>query len=145
MRSACRVLLASLLLVECLGFHALLTVDASLTLIRSGRYSSDRPAHGSRWGPVICSEVVSPFEASGQPDILQGPLPLTLENVEAVLDEMRPYLIDDGGNVAVRDIDGGTVVLELQGACGTCPSSSMTMKMGLEKGLLEKIPEIIAV
>ena len=58
---------------------------------------------------------------------------------------MRPYLLADSGNVAVREIDGATVILELQGACGTCPSSSMTMKMGLERGLLEKIPEIIAV
>ena len=74
-----------------------------------------------------------------------GPLPLTLENVELVLDDMRPYLIADGGNVAVRDIDGATVILELEGACGTCPSSSMTMKMGLEKGLLDRIPEIVSV
>ena len=92
------------------------------------------------------AEILSPFEdqtaASKQN---QGPLPLTLENVEMVLDGMRPYLLADGGNVAVRDIDGATVVLELQGACGSCPSSEMTMKMGLEKGLLEKIPEIIAV
>ena len=90
--------------------------------------------------------VVSPFEAeSGSSRKLEGPLPLTLENVELVLDEMRPYLLADGGNVAVRDIDGATVVLELQGACGSCPSSEMTMKMGLEKGLLEKIPEIVSV
>ena len=54
-------------------------------------------------------------------------------HVELVLDEMRPYLIADGGNVALRDIDAGVVVLELQGACGSCPSSSMTMKMGLER------------
>jgi len=68
-----------------------------------------------------------------------------MENVELVLDEMRPYLIVDGGNVAVRSIDGGVVQLELQGACGTCPSSTMTMKMGLERGLREKIPEIVDV
>ena len=47
--------------------------------------------------------------------------------------------------MAVRDIDGATVILELQGACGTCPSSSMTMKLGLERGLLERIPEIVSV
>jgi lysyl-tRNA synthetase class 2 len=76
---------------------------------------------------------------------LMGTLPLTPENVEAVLEEMRPYLMADGGNVALREIDGGTVVLELQGACGTCPSSSMTLTMGLEKGLRDKIPEIISV
>lgn len=71
-----------------------------------------------------------------------GPFPLTLENVEMVLDEMRPYLISDGGNVAVREIDGPVVRLELQGACGSCPSSTMTMKMGLERRLKEAIPEI---
>jgi Fe-S cluster biogenesis protein NfuA len=72
-------------------------------------------------------------------------LALTLENVEMVLDEMRPYLMADGGNVTVSDIDGATVRLQLEGACGSCPSSTMTMKMGLERRLLEKIPEIEAV
>ena len=90
---------------------------------------------------VPLAEILSPFEdQTAAPKQNQGPLPLTLENVEMVLDGMRPYLLADGGNVAVRDIDGATVVLELQGACGSCPSSEMTMKMGLEKGLLEKIP-----
>ena len=46
------------------------------------------------------------------------------------------------GNVALAAIDGPVVKLELQGACGTCPSSSMTMKMGLERKLKERIPEI---
>jgi len=69
-------------------------------------------------------------------------LPLTLENVEKILDEMRPYLMSDGGNVRVSEIDGAVVKLELEGACGTCPSSSMTMKMGLERRLKEAIPEI---
>jgi lysyl-tRNA synthetase class 2 len=55
---------------------------------------------------------------------------------------MRSYLIQDGGNVVIKDIDGPVVYLELQGACGTCPSSTMTMKMGLERGLKERIPEI---
>jgi len=69
-------------------------------------------------------------------------LELTWDNVETVLDEMRPFLIQDGGNVAIADIDGPLVRLELQGACGTCPSSTMTMKMGLERRLKERIPEI---
>jgi lysyl-tRNA synthetase class 2 len=72
-------------------------------------------------------------------------LELTLENVELVLDTMRPSLMADGGNVAVADIDGGVVKLELQGACGSCASSAMTMQMGLEKGLRDRIPEIIDV
>jgi lysyl-tRNA synthetase class 2 len=68
-----------------------------------------------------------------------------MENVEKTLDEMRPYLMSDGGNVRVVDIDGGIVRLKLEGACGTCPSSTMTMKMGLERRLRERIPEIVDV
>ena len=69
-------------------------------------------------------------------------LALTSENVENVLDELRPYLISDGGNVELVEIDGPIVKLRLQGACGSCPSSTMTLKMGIERRLREKIPEI---
>lgn len=62
-----------------------------------------------------------------------------------VLDEMRPYLMSDGGNVSIAEIDGATVRLQLEGACGSCPSSTMTMKMGLERRLRERIPEIVEV
>ncbi|XP_071716392.1 nifU-like protein 2, chloroplastic [Rutidosis leptorrhynchoides] len=72
-------------------------------------------------------------------------LPLTAENIESVLDEIRPYLIADGGNVALHEIDGNVVRLKLQGACGSCPSSVTTMKLGIERRLMEKIPEIVAV
>jgi len=102
-------------------------------------------------------EIVSPFASRLEDDDDDGdddettplppkhsgePLELTLDNVEMILDEMRPYLISDGGNVAVTEIDGPVVRLELQGACGSCPSSTMTMKMGLERRLKEAIPEI---
>eukprot|EP00566_Odontella_aurita_P022055 CAMPEP_0113543796 /NCGR_PEP_ID=MMETSP0015_2-20120614/10355_1 /TAXON_ID=2838 /ORGANISM="Odontella" /LENGTH=228 /DNA_ID=CAMNT_0000443991 /DNA_START=130 /DNA_END=813 /DNA_ORIENTATION=- /assembly_acc=CAM_ASM_000160 len=96
--------------------------------------------------------IVSPFEGDGESTATYTPteateisdelLELTWENVDKVLEEMRPYLIQDGGNVAISEIDGPVVRLELQGACGTCPSSTQTMKMGLERRLREKIPEI---
>ncbi|MDJ0795403.1 MAG: NifU family protein [Calothrix sp. MO_167.B12] len=70
---------------------------------------------------------------------------LTKENVETVLDEMRPYLMSDGGNVELVDLDGATVKLRLQGACGSCPSSAMTLRMGIERRLREMIPEIAEV
>ena len=54
---------------------------------------------------------------------------LTRDNVEDVLNELRPYLMADGGNVELVDIDGPIVKLRLQGACGSCPSSAMTLKM----------------
>ncbi|WP_267384390.1 NifU family protein [Cyanobacterium sp. uoEpiScrs1] len=70
---------------------------------------------------------------------------LTRDNVEQVLDEMRPYLMADGGNVELVGIDGPIVKLRLQGACGSCPSSTMTLRMGLERRLREMIPEIAEV
>ena len=47
-------------------------------------------------------------------------LSLTNENVEKVLDELRPFLISDGGNVEIAEIDGPIVKVRLQGACGSC-------------------------
>jgi Fe-S cluster biogenesis protein NfuA len=70
---------------------------------------------------------------------------LTPENVETVLDELRPYLMADGGNVELVELDGPIVKLRLQGACGSCPSSTMTLRMGIERRLREFIPEIAEV
>ncbi|NEO98367.1 MAG: NifU family protein [Symploca sp. SIO2E9] len=70
---------------------------------------------------------------------------LTTENVENLLDEMRPYLMADGGNVELVGLDGAVVKLRLQGACGSCPSSAMTLRMGIERRLRESIPEIVEV
>jgi len=72
-------------------------------------------------------------------------LALTTDNVEQVLNDLRPYLMADGGNVELVEIDGPTVKLRLQGACGTCPSSAMTLRMGIERRLREFIPEITEV
>ncbi len=69
-------------------------------------------------------------------------LDLTIENVETVLDELRPFLMADGGNVEIVEIDGPVVKVRLQGACGSCPSSTMTLKMGIERKLRETIPEV---
>ncbi|MCL4157329.1 UNVERIFIED_CONTAM: hypothetical protein GTU68_017696 [Idotea baltica] len=65
------------------------------------------------------------------------------ERVETALDGVRPYLEADGGNVNVVEITTeGTVVLELMGACGSCPMSTMTFKAGLEEAILKAVPEI---
>jgi Fe-S cluster biogenesis protein NfuA len=74
---------------------------------------------------------------------------MTVESVDAALDDVRPYLMADGGNVEVVSVEGGVVALELQGACGTCPSSSATMKMGIERALRaafgEQLKEVLSV
>ena len=87
-------------------------------------------------------QIVSPFENNDNNSSDDEILELTWDNVDIVLEEMRPYLIQDGGNVKIDDIDGPVVKLQLEGACGTCPSSTQTMKMGLERRLRERIPEI---
>ena len=69
-----------------------------------------------------------------------------LDRVEAALEKIRPFLIADGGNVKVSEITDDLVVrLELEGACGTCPMSPMTMKAGIEEVLMRDIPEITGV
>ena len=66
-----------------------------------------------------------------------------LEKVKAVIDEIRPYLQADGGDVELVEVtQEGTVRVKLLGACGTCPMSTMTLKMGIEKRLKERIPEV---
>ena len=57
------------------------------------------------------------------------------DEVEAVLESIRPMLINDGGNVELVDIDDGVVKVRLVGACTSCSSSTMTLKMGIEKAL----------
>ncbi|HET8860130.1 NifU family protein [Marivirga sp.] len=68
-----------------------------------------------------------------------------LERVEKALDSIRPYLEADGGNVRVLDINNGLLRLELLGACGNCPMSTMTLKAGVEEAVKKAVPEITAV
>ena len=64
------------------------------------------------------------------------------ERVEEVLKKIRPNLQADGGDVELIDVVDGIVKVRLTGACGTCPMSTMTLKMGVERILKEQIPEI---
>lgn len=69
-----------------------------------------------------------------------------LDQVEAALDSIRPYLLTDGGNVSVEEITPDKVVkLKLLGACGSCPMSVMTLKAGIEEAIKKAVPEIIGV
>lgn len=65
------------------------------------------------------------------------------EEVKNVIDEIRPMLKADGGDVELVEVTAdGLVKLKLLGACGHCPMSIMTLKMGIEKRLKEKVPEV---
>ncbi len=66
-----------------------------------------------------------------------------MEKVDRALNEVRPYLETDGGNVRVLEVnDDRVVTLELLGACGSCPMSVMTMKAGIEETIKRQVPEI---
>lgn len=63
--------------------------------------------------------------------------------VEASLDNIRPYLEADGGNVKVLEITANNILrLEFMGNCGNCPMSTMTFKAGIEEAILRNVPEI---
>lgn len=68
------------------------------------------------------------------------------ERVDKALDSIRPYLKTDGGNVKILEIsDDLEVKLELLGACGSCPMSTMTLKAGVEEAIRKAVPEVISV
>ncbi|CAD2073285.1 NifU family protein [Phocicoccus pinnipedialis] len=67
------------------------------------------------------------------------------EQVDAVLDKLRPFLLRDGGDVELVAVDDGIVMLRLLGACGTCPSSTITLKAGIERALLEEVPGFVEI
>ena len=65
------------------------------------------------------------------------------EKIKAVIDnEIRPAVAMDGGDIIFKSFEDGIVTLQLQGACSNCPSSTMTLKMGIEGRLKEEFPEV---
>lgn len=98
------------------------------------------------------TSIVSPFENT---DVVTTEtaerLELTTENVDMVLNEVRPYLISDGGNISILSVDPieKKIKVQLEGACGSCSSAATTMQMGVEKALRAKfgdnLGEVIAV
>lgn len=69
-----------------------------------------------------------------------------LERIELALDSIRPYLRTDGGDVKLLEVTEDMVAkIELLGACGACPMSTMTFKAGVEEAIKREVPEITAV
>ena len=65
-----------------------------------------------------------------------------VQQILQVLDQVRPYLNQDGGDVEFLSFEDGIVNVKLHGACGTCPSSLMTLRMGIENALREVVPAV---
>ncbi len=131
-----------------------LAISGLVLFVAAGTAQLGRQRHGPLpCHPLflsLCQSNRSPMstDATGTitpPQDQADPRALTVENVERVLDELRPYLMADGGNVEIVELDGPVVKVRLQGACGSCPSSTMTLKMGIERKLRESIPEVTEV
>ena len=67
------------------------------------------------------------------------------DRVQTVLDKVRPKLQADGGDVELVSVENNIVKVKLTGACAGCPFSEMTLKAGIERVIIEEIPEIIEV
>lgn len=68
-----------------------------------------------------------------------------IEHIQRVLEELRPAILQDGGDIHFVRFENGTVFVQLHGACVSCPISFITLKMGLEAQLKEKVPGVESV
>ena len=64
------------------------------------------------------------------------------EKVEAIINEIRPMLQADGGDIELVDVEDGVVKVRMHGACAGCPGAHMTLKMAVERRLKQQIPEV---
>lgn len=74
-----------------------------------------------------------------------GPVEIDLAKLEETLEYIRPAIQMDGGDLILLGTEGGTVNLQMVGACGGCPMSTMTLKAGIERILRDRVPGVIEV
>ncbi len=105
----------------------------------------------SPWPLLVPSvkDAIRDFLDSGDMAVPEEGLPLDVpvdelsRKVLALLDEfIRPAIAQDGGDIVFHGIEDGVVLVKLIGSCGTCPSSTATLAMGVERMLLEELPEL---
>jgi Fe-S cluster biogenesis protein NfuA len=83
------------------------------------------------------------METPEQPGMPGRPL---RDRVASVIEEIRPFIQRDGGDIELVDVsDAGEVRVRLQGACVSCPMSQMTMSMGVERRVRQQVPEVTQV
>ena len=68
-----------------------------------------------------------------------------IKRIKEVIEKLRPYLQNDGGDVQFKRFENGVVYVKLVGACSNCPMATMTLQEGIENALLNEVPEVIKV
>jgi Fe-S cluster biogenesis protein NfuA len=133
----------------------LFTLDEVALILITPRFITVRKLPEADWNPLtsrICEQLVlflnssemAIYEAPTKEDVIERTE--VEQRILTLLDEeIRPAIAEDGGDVVYHGFEEGVVRLELIGACGTCPSSTMTLKHGIQNLLTEEIPEVLAV
>ena len=67
------------------------------------------------------------------------------EKIRKIIDELRPYLMNDGGNIEFIKYEDNIVYIKLSGACADCEMIDLTLKQGIEEAIKEEIPEVLEV
>ena len=129
--------------------------DGVELLLIASRFITIRKHKEASWDDLLESiaDSLAAFLDSGEMAVFESTdqsTPSNLGPVEeqilALLDEeIRPAIAQDGGDVVYHGFENGIVKLELIGACGTCPSSTATLKYGIQNLLMEEIPEVVGV
>ena len=136
----------------------LLAIDGVELVLIAPRFVTVRKAIDVQWAwlsPTVTAAITS-FLSSGDVAVFDAPAddsnlsPVEHSEVErriiALLDEeVRPAIAQDGGDCSFEGFKDGVVYLRLTGACGTCPSSTATLKHGIQRLMQEEIPEVKSV
>ena len=136
--------------------RALMALDDIELILIAPRFVTVRKHADSRWTELEASveTALSDFLESGEMAVFEPPQPakttgeyseLEKQILELLDEEIRPAIAQDGGDVSFEGFEDGVVYLRLIGSCGTCPSSVTTLKMGIERLLVEEIPEVTSV
>jgi len=135
--------------------HALLALDGIELVLIAPRFVTLRKATHQAWPDIVpaAKTAMRDFLRSGEMAVLDtnsrptaGALSEIEKKIVTLLDEeIRPAIAQDGGDLTYMGFEDGVVKLQMIGACGTCPSSTMTLKMGIERLLMEEVPEVRAV
>ena len=134
---------------------ALLDLDGIELVLIAPRFVTLRKSPESDWPDLIpdAKTAMRTFLQSGQMAVLEtesGIDPAKLGAIEQKIlklldEEIRPAIAMDGGDLTYIGFEDGIVKVQMIGACGTCPSSTATLKMGIERLLMEEVPEVLSV
>ena len=132
---------------------ALLGIDGIELVLIAPRFVTLRKSQSLDWPDLIpvAKQAMRDFLATGQMAVMEsedlGMDPKKMGEVEQQIirlldDEIRPAVAMDGGDINFMSFENGIVNIQMTGACGTCPSATETLKMGVERLLMEEIPEV---